>query len=80
MEYQKWKKIKAIRGEDTRKVIRDFERNNPYLAAMYEKQQAEETEKMRQTMTIDNRMERWKKIAELNDDPEFAIRRAKEVM
>lgn len=78
MTYQEWKKIKAIRSEDTKKVIRDFERNNPGLAALYEKQQQEEVQQMREAMTIDNRMERWKKIAELNHDPEFAERRRRE--
>lgn len=80
MTYQEWKQIKLISGADNQKIIRNFELNNPYLAALYEKQQAEETESMRQTMTIDDRMERWKKIAELNHDPTFAERRRREVM
>lgn len=80
MTFEEWKKIKAIRGEDTKKVIREFELNNPGLATLYEKQQAEETEKMRQTMAIDDRMERWKKIAELSHDPAWAARRQREVM
>lgn len=80
MTYQEWKSLKGIRGEDTKKVIRDFERSNPYLAAMYEKQQEEEVQQMRQTMTINDRMERWKKIAELNRDPNFIARRKREEM
>ena len=80
MTYQEWKSLKGIRGEDTKKVIQDFERSNPYLAAMYEKQQEEEIQQMRQTMTIDDRMERWKKIAELNHDPTFIARRKREEM
>lgn len=80
MTFEEWKKIKSIRGEDTRKVIREFERNNPGLAALYEKQKEEEIQQMRQTMNIDDRMERWKKIAELNHDPTFAERRRREVM
>ena len=80
MTYQEWKSLRAVRGEDTKKVIRDFERNNPHLAAMYERQQAEETEKMRQAMDISDRMERWRRVAELTSDPEFAERRQREVM
>lgn len=80
MTYQAWKSLRTVRGEDAKKVIRDFERNNPYLAAMYERQQAEETEKMRQIMKEPDRMERWKQIAQATYDPEFARRRAREVM
>jgi len=82
MTYQEWKNLKSIRGEDTKKVVRDFELNNPYLAAMYEQQQAEETEKMRKAMTIDDRMERWKKIAKLEDSgyADWKARREREVM
>ncbi len=50
------------------------------LAAAFEEKEQEEQEQMRQTMTIDDRMERWKKIAELNNDPSFAIRRKREEM
>lgn len=80
MTYQEWKSLRTVRGEDAKKVIRDFERNNPYLAAMYERQQAEETEKMRQIMKEPDRMERWKQIAQVTYDPEFAARRRREVM
>lgn len=80
MTFEEWKSLKSIRGADTKKVVRDFELNNPYLAAMYEQQQAEEIKEMRQAMSIDDRMERWKKIAALNNDPTFAERRRREVM
>ena len=80
MTYQEWKTLKSIRGEDTKKDIRNFELNNPGMAALYERQRAEETDKMRQAMTIDDRMEHWKKIAELNHDPTIAERRRREVM
>lgn len=80
MTFEEWKSLKAVRGEDTKRVVRDFELSNPGLAALYERQQAEETEKMRQTMIIDDRMERWKKIAELNHDSTFAERRRREEM
>lgn len=29
MTYQEWKSLKSTRCEDAKKVIRDFERNNP---------------------------------------------------
>ena len=80
MTYQEWKSLKSTRCEDTKRIIRNFELSNPGLAALYERQQAEETEKMRQTMNIDDRMERWKAIAKLTYDPEHARRREREIM
>lgn len=80
MNYEEWRKLKSIRDEDTKGVIRSFELSNPGLTALYERRQAEETEKMRQAMTIDDRMARWQKIAKLNHDPDFAARRRREEM
>lgn len=80
MTYDEWKKIKAINGEDNKKLVRDFERRSPGLAALYEKKEREEQEQMRQTMAIDDRMARWRAIAKLNDDPTFAERRRRETM
>lgn len=80
MTFEEWKKLKAIRGEDAKRIVRDFERSNPGLAALYERQQGEETQKMRQAMDIPDRMERWRRIAELTSDPEFAERRRREIM
>ena len=80
MTFEEWKKIKSIRGEDNQKIIRDFERSNPGMAALFARKEQEETEKIRQTMAIDDRMERWKKIAELSHDPVWAAKRKREVM
>lgn len=80
MTYQEWKSLKSTRCEDTKRIIRNFELSNPGLAALYERQQAEETEKMRQTMTISDRMERWKAIAKLEDNTDWKARREREVM
>lgn len=82
MTYQEWKNLKSVRGADTKRIVRNFELNNPHLAAMYEQQQAEETEKMRQAMTVDDRMERWKTIAKLEDSgyADWKARREREVM
>lgn len=80
MTFDEWKKIKAINGEDNKKIIRDFERRSPGLAALYEKKEREEQEQMRQAMTIDDRMARWREIAKINNDPTFAERRRREVM
>lgn len=67
MEYQEWKRLKSIKGEDTKRVIRDFELSNPYLTEMYEQQKAEEEKEMRQAMKEPDRMERWKQIARMED-------------
>lgn len=80
MTFEEWKQIKKINGEDNKKVIRDFERKYPMLAAAFEEKERKEQEQMRQTMNIGDRMERWKEIAKLNDDPTFAARRRREVM
>lgn len=82
MTYQEWKNLKSIRGEDTKRIVRNFELNNPHLAAMYEQQQAEETKKMRQAMKETDRMERWKQIAKLEDSgyADWKARREREVM
>ena len=80
MDYEEWKKIKGIRGMDNQKVIRDFEKKYPMLAAAFEEKERKEQEQMRQTMNIGDRMERWKEIAKLNNDPSFAERRRREVM
>lgn len=39
MTYKEWEKIKAIKSEDNKKAIRNFERSNPGLAALYERKQ-----------------------------------------
>ena len=39
MTYAEWKAIKAIRGEDNQKIISDFERSNPGLAALFERKE-----------------------------------------
>ncbi len=80
MTYKEWEKIKAIKSEDNKKAIRNFERSNPGLAALYERKQEEEMQKMRQAMNISDRMERWRRITELGVDPEFVKRRKREVM
>lgn len=81
MTYEEWKSIKKINGEDNKRVIRVFEREYPMLAAMFEEKEKEEEEKMRQTMTIDDRMERWKAIAGLEDSDyaKWKARREREV-
>lgn len=82
MTYTEWKVIKAIRGEDNEKVIRDFERSNPGLAALFTRKEREEQEKMRQIMKEPDRMERWKQIAQsaYANNPDFAARRRREEM
>ncbi|NBH15024.1 hypothetical protein D3Z36_12770 [Lachnospiraceae bacterium] len=80
MTFEEWKKIKAIRGEDNRKIIRDFERSNPGLAALFAQKEQDEIEKMRQIMTEPDRKERWKQIAKATYNPEFAARRRREEM
>ena len=79
MTFDEWKKNKGIRGMDNQKVIRDFERKYPMLAAAFEEKEREEQEQMRRTMNIGDRMERWREIAKLNNDPSFAERRRREV-
>lgn len=81
MNYEEWKSLKAIRGEDTQKVIRDFERRNPGLAALFEQKEKEEQEKMQQIMTEPDRMKRWKKMAAaFPTDKDWLRRRQREVM
>lgn len=80
MTYAEWKSIKAIRGEDNQKIIRDFERSNPGLAALFAQKEQEELEQMRHIMKEPDRMERWKKIAQATHDPDFAARRQREEM
>lgn len=80
MTYEEWKQIKRINGEDNKKIIRDFERRYPMLAAVFQEKEQEEYKQMQQTMNIDDRMARWKEIAKLNNDPTFAERRRREVM
>ena len=82
MTYQEWKSLKSTRCEDAKRIVRNFELNNPHLAAMYEQQQAEETEKMRKAMAIDDRRERWRQIAKLEDSgyADWKARREREVM
>ena len=81
MTYAEWKSLKGIRGEDTQKVIRDFERSNPGLAALFEQKEQEEQEKMQQIMKEPDRMERWKKMAaEFPVDSDWKARRRREVM
>lgn len=81
MTYEEWKSIKKINGEDNKRVIRVFEREYPMLAAMFEEKEKEEEEKMRQTMNIDDRMERWRQIAKLEDSgyADWKARREREV-
>ncbi len=79
MTYEEWKSLKGIRGEDTRKVVRDFERNNPGLAVLFE--QKEQEEKMREIMKEPDRMERWWKMAAaFPTDEDWLRRRQREVM
>lgn len=80
MTFDEWKKIKSIRGEDNQKIIRDFERSNPGLAALFAQKEQDEQEKMRQIMKEPDRKERWRQIAKATYDPEFARRRARETM
>lgn len=81
MTYAEWKAIKGIRGEDNARIIRNFERSNPRLAALFEKKEQEEQERMRQIMKEPDRMERWKKIAtEFSADSDWKARRQREVM
>lgn len=81
MNYAEWKAIKGIKGEDNQKIIRDFERSNPGLAALFERKEQEEQAKMRQIMTESDRMERWKKMAAaFPTDEDWLRRRQREVM
>lgn len=81
MTYDEWKAIKVIKGEDNQKIIRNFERNNPGLAALFEQKEQEEKEKMQQIMTEPDRMERWKKMAAaFPTDEDWLKRRQREVM
>lgn len=80
MTYEEWKQIKKINGEDNKKIIRDFEKKYPMLAAAFEEKEQEEYKQMRNIMEEPDRMERWKQIAQATYDPEFAARRRREVM
>lgn len=81
MTFDEWKKIKSIRGEDNQKIIRDFERSNPGLAALFAQKEQDEQEKMQQIMKEPDRMERWKKMAaEFPADSNWKARRQREVM
>lgn len=81
MTYEEWKSLKAIRGADPQKVIRDFERRNPGLAALFEQKEQEEQAKMQQIMREPDRMERWKKMAAaFPTDEDWLRRRQREVM
>lgn len=81
MTYAEWKSIKGIKGEDNQKIIRDFERNNPGLAALFEQKEQKEQEKMRQIMKEPDRMERWRKMAAaFPTDADWLRRRQREVM
>lgn len=81
MTYAEWKVIKAIRGEDNQKIIRDFEKSNPGLAALFEQKEQEEQAKMQQIMEEPDRMERWRKMtAAFPTDEDWLRRRQREVM
>lgn len=81
MTYAEWKAIKAIRGGDNQKIIRDFERSNPGLAALFAQKEQEEQEKKRQIMKEPDRMKRWRKMAaEFPPDEDWLRRRQREVM
>lgn len=80
MTFEEWKQIKRINGEDNQKIIRDFERKYPMLAAAFEEREREEEGQMRNIMKEPDRRERWKQIAQATYDPEFAARRRREVM
>lgn len=81
MTYAERKAIKAIKGEDNQKIIRNFERSNPGLAALFEQKEQEEKAKMRQIMKEPDRMERWKKMAvSFLTDEDWLKRRQREVM
>lgn len=80
MTYAEWKAIKGIKGEDNQKIIRNFERSNPGLAALFEQKEKGEQEKMQQIMKEPDRMERWKKMAAFPTDEDWLRRRQREVM
>ncbi|RKJ47734.1 hypothetical protein D7X25_21755 [bacterium 1XD42-8] len=81
MTYAEWKAIKAIMGEDNQKIIRDFERSNPGLAALFEQKEQEERAKVQQIMKEPDRMERWRKMAAaFPTDEDWLRRRQREVM
>lgn len=63
MDYETWKRLSIIIGEDTKKVVRDFELNNPGLAAYYRQKRQEEVGEMQQIMKEPDRTKRWKQIA-----------------
>lgn len=56
----------AVQAEWQRKkqgFIRDFERSNPGLAALFLQKEQQEQAKMQKIMEEPDRMERWKKMA-----------------
>lgn len=81
MTYAEWKSIKTIRGEDNQKIIRDFERSNPGLAALFEQKEQEEKAKMQQIMSESDRHKRWEMMAAaFPADKDWLRRRQQEVM
>lgn len=81
MTYEQWKSIKSIMGEEQKKAIRDFEKRNPGLAALFEQKEREDKEKMRQIIKEPDRHERWKKMAAaFPADEDWKRRRQREVL
>lgn len=79
MTYEEWKNIKSITGTDNERVIRNFELNNPSLAASFKRRKEKE---LRNIMSNPNREQRWKQIANsaYAHDPDWADRRRREVL
>ncbi len=82
MTYEEWKAVSSITGEDNLRVIRNFELNNPGLAAAYKRRKEKELEDMRDIMKNPDREQRWKQIAKsaYAYDPDWAERRRREVL
>lgn len=81
MTYEQWKSIKSIKGEEQQKVIMDFERSNPRLAALFEQKEREDTEKMRQIVKEPDRHKRWAMMAAVFPaDEDWIRRRQREVL
>lgn len=80
MDYETWKRLSMIIGEDTKKVVRNFELNNPGLAEAYRARRQAETDEMQDIMKEPDRMKRWKQIAQsaFANDPEHMARRERE--
>lgn len=81
MTYEQWRAIKSIMGEEQKKVIRDFERSNPGLAALFEQKEREDMAKMRQIVKEPDRHKRWAMMAAaFPADEDWIRRRQREVL